>query len=62
MLRSVDTQAYPGECKVTPGNCNLGCPGNYDPVCGSDGVTYPNLCALEVADCLSDEDITLVSL
>ncbi|ROT63613.1 Kazal-type serine proteinase inhibitor 2 [Penaeus vannamei] len=51
--------AYPGECKVTPGNCNLGCPGNYDPVCGSDGVTYPNLCALEVADCLSDEDITL---
>ncbi|XP_037778316.1 serine protease inhibitor dipetalogastin-like isoform X2 [Penaeus monodon] len=53
------TLAYPGECKVTPGDCNLGCPGNYDPVCGSDGITYPNLCVLEAVDCLSDEAITL---
>ncbi|XP_063584897.1 four-domain proteases inhibitor-like isoform X2 [Penaeus indicus] len=53
------TLAYPGECQARRETCDLLCPANYDPVCGSDGVTYPNLCNLLAADCLSENNITL---
>ena len=42
------------------GQCLRPCPRTYTPVCGSDDITYPNLCALENAQC-SDESLTLKS-
>ena len=41
--------------------CPPFCPSIYKPVCGSNNVTYPNLCSLRFADCEfeNDEKITL---
>ncbi|TOF86051.1 hypothetical protein CGJ15_25355 [Vibrio parahaemolyticus] len=40
-------------------DCNSACTDDYRPVCGTDGITYPNNCTLELADCESDEDIAV---
>lgn len=51
-----------GRCEVTQ---DTGCDGNYDPVCGCDGLTYGNACEIgvetishagECATCYSPED------
>uniref|UniRef100_A0A3B4C8U0 Kazal-like domain-containing protein n=1 Tax=Pygocentrus nattereri TaxID=42514 RepID=A0A3B4C8U0_PYGNA len=36
------------------------CPLNYSPVCGNDGITYPNECALCVHRLQTNNDILIV--
>ena len=40
-------------------DCERGCPYIYDPQCGSDGKTYPNMCMFENAQC-KDPSLKLV--
>ena len=40
--------------------CPLSCPHVSSPVCGSDGVTYSNVCRLLSSSCLSGADLSVL--
>jgi hypothetical protein len=48
--------AYEGQCGASfvpeEVSCNEACLRNWDPVCGSDGITYGNLCQMESLSCM----------
>lgn len=49
------------ECHVVEGvatcQCQEACPLLFDPVCASDGETYPNQCAMEVESCKTGQSL-----
>ena len=58
----VDLGAGAREGKQAPekdDECPLYCPTDYDPVCGSNNMTYSNQCALEAKNCMDKTEITV---
>lgn len=54
-----------GYCVIIPTGkaicrCPIVCTKEYDPVCGSDGRTFPNPCVVKYESCLKQRNISIV--
>ena len=58
--------SHPGHrCEVVNNQptcvCNMACPAIWDPVCASNGVTYPSKCSMNAEGCRKDEYLKVAS-
>ncbi|KAH9502382.1 hypothetical protein Btru_075535 [Bulinus truncatus] len=47
--------------QMTSADCNTMCPLEYDPVCASNGRTYPNICEMDSDSCVNNLGLTVAS-
>ncbi|XP_022102548.1 agrin-like [Acanthaster planci] len=50
------TVLHNGACALAPLVCPTACPGINDPVCGTDGNSYPSLCVIRLVACRSADE------
>ena len=52
--------SYFSFCFYSTVRCADVCTQQYDPICGSDGRTYPNRCALDKETCESNSQLSAI--
>ncbi|GBN94045.1 hypothetical protein AVEN_109884-1 [Araneus ventricosus] len=51
---------YGARCENGQCVCPVNCPDNYEPVCVTDGSTYPNECEMRREACIRSQDLSVL--
>ncbi|GFY72951.1 hypothetical protein TNIN_437071 [Trichonephila inaurata madagascariensis] len=51
---------YGARCENGQCVCPVNCPDNYEPVCVTDGTTYPNECEMRREACIRSQDLSVL--